>query len=71
MLQVLNFIKIPLPNPKLFVSVLLNVFYFITGNGTELFHLVKFILRELLFILKYTILKILFVLNRIQVFIPK
>lgn len=42
-LQVFNFLKVLLSNNKLFLSVLLNIFYFIIGNNTELFNLVNFI----------------------------
>lgn len=46
MLQVFDFIKILLSNPQLLLFVLLNIFYFIIGNNTELFHLVNFIYTE-------------------------
>lgn len=46
MLQHFNFIKIPLSNPKLLLSLLLNIFYSTTGNNVELFHFVDFIYTE-------------------------
>lgn len=72
MLQLFNFIKIPLSNPKLLLSVLLNIFYSITGNNVELFHLINFIYTETIIVyFEIYNLKILFLLNRIQVLISK
>lgn len=72
MLQLFNFIKMPLSNPKLLLSVLLNTFYSITGNNVELFHFVNCIYTERIIVYFGTYnLRILFILNRIQVLVSK